>query len=154
MHSKTPNAQAIVFHGDKGDALSLKPLYRVYPEEQDYWDGNWVQTEVEIKVSAFRGRISANLRAEEFVEFQQQLESLDSNLSGQARFHTMEEWLEMKVKGDGLGHFSVAAIARDPAGSGNRLEFHLTFDQTYLAAILSGFRAATAAFPVRGHPNA
>jgi len=154
MHSEKSNPQTIVFRGDNGELLSLKPMYRIYPDELDYWDGNWIQTEVKIKVSGFRGKLLANLRAEEFAEFRQQLEALESDLSGLARYYTVEEWLEINVKGDGLGHFTVESFARDAAGTGNRLEFHFSFDQTYLAAILAGLKAATSAFPVRGEANA
>lgn len=154
MHTEIPDTNSVSFRGDHGELLKLSPLYRAYPNEQDYWDGNWVQTEVDVKVGGFRGKFLANLRCEEFAELQQQLEALESELTGKAQFRTMEEWLEININGDGLGRFSLESFVRDDAGIGNRLEFGFSFDQTYIPALLSATRAVTSAFPVRGQANA
>jgi hypothetical protein len=66
----------------------------------------------------------------------------------------MEEWLQIAVKGDGLGHFEVDCQARDAAGVGNTLKFSLYVDQTQIPAILDGLHQAIERFPLIGDRDA
>ncbi len=50
------------------------------------------------------------------------------------------------------GHVSLVGVARDSPDEGNRLEFRLALDQTYLREILRGVDDVLVAFPVVGHP--
>ena len=132
--------------------LFVVPRRRAHPDCGDYWDGNWVDSLVELSVGGFRARFIASLRTEEFATFRQQLEPLFESLSGKATFSSMEDWLVIEVSGDGLGHFRADCEARDEAGIGNSLKFTLSFDQTELSSILQGLRAIEDAFPVLGDP--
>jgi hypothetical protein len=128
----------------------VRPSRREYPEAQDYYDGNWVYTTIEIAAGAFRGRFEAMLRAEEFVRFRDELRPLYESLSGRATFDTMEGWLRIDVQGDGKGHFHAACEAIDQPGLDNRLTFKIDFDQTELPAIVQGLDAICEAVPVVG----
>lgn len=134
--------------------ITVTPLYRPHDQCADFWDGNWVESHVEIRVGAFTGRFRASLRANEFAHFREELARLYSDLTGTAVFSSMEQWLTMKIQGDGLGHFEAECHAMDQAGVGNRLEFRLSFDQTDIPGILKGLDRVNEAFPARGSPDA
>lgn len=130
--------------------LIVRPGAHERPEDGDHWDGNWVNATIEIAAHAFRGNVEAQLRAEDFVRFRDQLRPLSENLGGSARFVTMEDWLSVQIQGDGKGHFHAACVAVDQPGMGNRLTFGIDFDQTELPEVLRGLDAICEAIPVVG----
>ncbi len=132
--------------------VAIAPRCRERPEALDYWDGNWISTTITIAAGAFRGEFEAQLRAEEFVRFRDEVRPLYANLIGRAKFETMEEWLAIAIDGDGKGHFHASCVAVDLPGTGNRLTFAIDFDQTDLPEILRGLAAIISAFPVIGAP--
>ena len=134
--------------------VTVTPLYRPHDQCADFWDGNWVESQVEIRVGGFTGRFRASLRANEFSQFKEELARLYSELKGTAIFSSMEHWLTITVRSDGLGHFEAECRAMDQAGIGNRLEFLLSFDQTEIPQILKGLDRVQEVFPVRGRPDA
>lgn len=139
--------------GSNREHVIVRPTRRERPEASDYWDGNWVDATVKIAARAFRGEFEAQLRAEEFVGFRDQLRPLYEKLGGGAKFETMEGWLAIDIQGDGKGHFHAACVAVDQPGIGNRVTFGLDFDQTELPEILRGLDAICSAFPVVGKPQ-
>jgi hypothetical protein len=134
--------------------LTVTPLYRPHETSQDFWDGNWLESKVDIRVGGFRGHFRASLRAEEFQRFKDQFAELYQDLKGSAEFSSLEDWLTVRVKGDGLGHFEAKCQAMDEAGTGNRLEFRLAFDQTDIPAMVKGLEQILEAFPVRENSDA
>jgi len=138
----------------ESEFLCVRPTERAHPAADDYWDGNWLNADIEISAGAFRGRYVACLRVDELVRFRDQLAALYETLDGRAEFDSMEEWLQIAVKGDGLGHFEVDCQARDAAGVGNTLKFSLYVDQTQIPAILDGLHQAIERFPLIGDRDA
>jgi hypothetical protein len=138
--------------GSNREHVVVHVTRRERAEANDYWDGNWVYATVKVAARAFRGEFEAQLRAEEFVRFRDQLRALCEALKGGAKFETMEGQLAIDVQGDGKGHFHAACLAVDQPGIGNRLTFGLDFDQTELPEILRGLDAICVAFPVVGKP--
>ncbi|MDN5942717.1 MAG: hypothetical protein L0H94_12605 [Nitrospira sp.] len=130
--------------------LKVTVLRRCYLDCTDYDDGNWVDARVEIAAGGFRGRYRAYLRTEEFFGFQNEIAKLYYSLKGEACFDSMEDWLSIKVKGDGLGHMTADCKAMDEAGTGNTLCFELRFDQSDMPEILSGLAEIVDKFPVIG----
>jgi hypothetical protein len=130
----------------------VSPSRRQHPEAHDYWDGNWVYASVRIAARGFRGDFQAQLRAEEFASFRDQLKLLNEKLDGRAKFATMEGSLRIEIEGDGKGHFHAECAAVDQPGMGNRLTFTIDFDQTELPDIMRGLDAVCEAFPVVGKP--
>jgi hypothetical protein len=63
------------------------------PGSEDFWDGNWISATIDVAVGGFRGRVSGNLRNEEFVRFRDQIRMIYESLRGQAHFRTMEDWI-------------------------------------------------------------
>src|SRR5690349_6163467 len=119
----------------------------------DYWDGNWVDSSIEIRAGGFSGRFGASLRTEEFESFRVHLAKLYTFETSTAEFTTMEEQLRIHVNGDKLGHYTAECSAMDQAGIGNRLSFELEFDQTDIPSILAGLDSIIESFPVIGNPT-
>ena len=133
--------------------LKVTPKQRLYDEREDFWDGNWVESAIELRAGGFQGRFSASLRAEDFTELRRQLAELHTHLEGEAKFSSMEGWLTIILRGDGLGHFEALCEAIDEPGVGNRLHFRLEFDQTEIPRMLKELEDIGRAFPVRGEPD-
>ncbi|HEX7174772.1 MAG TPA: hypothetical protein VF240_05770 [Pyrinomonadaceae bacterium] len=138
---------------DDSEYLSVQITSHSHPGSQDYWDGNWVNAEIEIDVGSFSGRYDAYLRVEELKDFRDALARLYSFDSNEAKFETMEEQLSISIKGNGLGHFMAECEALDQAGIGNRLLFSLEFDQTEIPEMLKGLDTVVQEFPVKGKPE-
>jgi hypothetical protein len=135
---------------DASNHLRVTVLRRCDPDCKDYDDGNWVDARVEIVAGGFRGGYRAYLRAEEFSRFRNELSELYSSLKGEACFESMEDWLNVKVDGDGLGHMTAECKAMDEAGVGNTLRFGLTFDQSDIPELLQSLNEIVGKFPVIG----
>jgi|GEM_PF-942782 len=128
--------------------LQVCALRRAHPECTDYWDGNWITCRIEAAVGRFKARVDADLRSEEFVEFRRQLTAMNQRLAGQARFATLEGWLDIDMSIDHLGHVTARCKLLDEPGVGNRLEFTFNLDQTYLSPAIAGLETIIGAFPV------
>jgi hypothetical protein len=124
------DALAFRIGGSNREHVIVRATRRERPEASDYWDGNWVSATVKIAAGAFRGEFEAQLRAEEFVGFRDQLRPLFESLKGHAKFETTEGWLTIDVQGDGKGHFTRPVSPMDEPRIGNQLTFGLDFDQT------------------------
>jgi hypothetical protein len=140
------------FRCDAGGFLKVALLGRSHAGADDYWDGNWVNAAVDVQAGGFRGSVGGDLRAEELARFLDQLTSVQKSLEGTAEFATMEEWLSIRVTGDGRGHMAVRCVIRDQPGIGNTLECELATDQTFTRATVVELAAAVQAFPVIGKP--
>ena len=112
-----------------------------------------MDSNVEINAGAFQGAYTACLRCDEFLAFRNSLVQLYSTLSGEAGFRSMEDWLTVKITGDGLGHFEVECKARDTFGFDSRLEFSLFLDQTQMPEIIRGLDNILEQFPLKGNPD-
>jgi hypothetical protein len=109
--------------------------------------------EVEVVAGAFRGFVSAALRADELQSFRDAIKRLDDSLQGEAVLSSMEDWLNLRITVDRAGHLEVSGNVSDRPGVGNQLTFTIDgLDQSYLRHVLEGLDAILAAFPVVGSP--
>jgi hypothetical protein len=137
-----------------GDAGGQHVLFivlgRTHPGLFDYWDGNWLACEVKVAAGGFRAAFPADLRAEEFQAFRDQVDALVQSVEGVASFSTLEGQLALTIGGDVAGQVSVRGDARDKPASDNLLQFAFEIDQTYLREIGRSLDAIVSAFPVVG----
>jgi hypothetical protein len=143
----------VAFHCDDGNLLRIALNGRTHPDADDYWDGNWLQASVTIQAGGFHGSVDGDLRTEELARFLEQLADVQKTLSGTAEFHTMEEWLSIRVTGNGRGHMTIRCVVWDAPGVGNTLECQLTADQTFTKKTVEELAAAVKAYPVAGMPR-
>lgn len=62
----------------------------------------------------------------------------------------MEEWVAVRVASDGRGRIDARCEVTDRPGMGNRLAFHVSFDQSAIPAMLAALDAIDRDFPVLG----
>ena len=137
-----------------GHHVLVRALSRSHPHLFDYWDGNWIRSEVEVVAGGMRAAFHADFRAEEFQAFLDEAEALSRSLDGIATFSTMEGQLVVSLTGDPTGRLRVGGEALDAPGSANRLQFAFEIDQTYLSQICRSLEVLLAAFPVIGAAEA
>jgi hypothetical protein len=141
------------------DYVAIKVLRRRYPEATDYWDGNWVEAEVEMVVRPWRGVYEANLRTDELLRFRRQLKDMNEGNRHEARLAPMEPWVELTLERDSSGHVGLKGES-GPGGFGRafgqvRLVFELqgVIDQASLVSLIAGLEEIEAEFPVIGEPS-
>lgn len=102
----------------------------------------WCQTEVEIFVPGFVGRIAPWLDADELRRFADELTAMYQSLQGSVEFKPLEEQLIVKVQAIASGHILAKGEAWSEAKCGNKLEFELKLDQSYLPSFIAGIQGA------------
>ncbi|SRR5690606_25780648 len=136
---------------DAGNLVRLEPIELIKYDSDIDWDQNWVKTKITVKGGNFSGHYPADILTVDFEKFQQELSQLYDNLKGTANFNDLEGFLELKIDGDGIGHFEVKVKACDHPGIyGSELTFKLTFDQTKLKELISQLDIITKQFPITG----
>jgi hypothetical protein len=137
---------------DNGNFIRLTPIKISYPDATGDWDRNWVDARIEIKAGAFTGEYVAQFRAIDFQYFRKGLTLVYDNLSGVSTFEDIERYLNIEIKGDGIGHFEASCIACDkPGHMANTLEFELHFDQTQIMPMVRQLDSMLNSFPVVGN---
>ncbi len=92
------------------------------------------------------------MRTTEFKSFLTQIEPLYELLKGTAEYASLEDWLEFRIRGDGLGHFIAEGFVIDNHCEGNKLNFSIHFDQTNLPQIINSLKELLKKHPVVGKP--
>ncbi len=139
---------------DSGNMVRIEPLELINYNSTLDWDNNWIKTRVTLKAGAFTGQYVTDMMTVDFERFKQELTPLYENLGGSASFSDLEQALELKIKGDGIGHFQLDVVACDSPGIyGSTLEFTMSFDQTILKSIANQLERITKAFPIKGDFN-
>ncbi|MBI3688885.1 MAG: hypothetical protein HY241_16380 [Actinobacteria bacterium] len=134
-----------------GDRVMIRVLGRLRGGVDDYWDGNWLVSPVEIVAGGFTANVGASLRAEEFHAFREAVQRLNAELRGEAVLESMEGWLSLVVRVVSSGRLTVMGKAIDRLGGGNQLLFRIDdLDQSYLLGIIEALDEVEAFFPVVG----
>jgi hypothetical protein len=101
----------------------------------------WIDVQVDITVQSFRGSIWPSLEVFDLEQFLAQLSKLHSSLKGSAELRPREAQFALSIKADALGHMLLSGTAWSRATYGNRLEFELELDQTFLDEPISQLRS-------------
>lgn len=137
---------------ESGNIVRIEPMEFLKYDSDIDWDKNWIKTRIFIKGGSFSGEYIANIRTVDFAGFKKSLGALYDNLSGSAEFYDIEEYLTLKIKGDGIGHFEMQVTACDKPGyEASYLNFTMHFDQTYIKGLVNNLNKITEVFPVTGN---
>ncbi|MYW97736.1 hypothetical protein G3I59_45800 [Amycolatopsis rubida] len=141
----------VTFGAARGDRLVIAVHGRAHPGADDFWDGNWLVSPIEIVSGGFTARLAAGLRANELREFRRELAACAES-GGSARLTSLEDWLDLTVTvADGRVEAEGVAVAEH--SSGNRLSFRLEgIEYARLAEAVAGLSAIEASYPVLGLP--
>ena len=130
-----------IIAGERGRQLVIKV--------ESCEDIDWLNTEIRISTGAFSGKVAACLNILEIKAFLKEMKPLSESLKGKAEYISIEDWLNVKVSGDGLGHFVAKGfVADDPNPDvANRLSFFIDFDQTFMPKLLKGLQDIVDKYP-------
>lgn len=120
-----------------------------YPSATDFYDGNWLNTYLELQVGTFKCKTNASLRTDELAGFHQDLKQVFDELRGSAVFVPMEPWVNLNVHVNEQGHFIVKGSMKDDLSKANTLEFEIKTDPSYIKKTLEALKQSTDRFPVR-----
>ena len=134
------------FGGKEQERLEITVISREGDASDDY---AWLTVEVSIFAGHFQGKFPAAFVTQELAALYDQGMILYETLKGTAEFKTLERQLGFVMKSNNLGHIELRGEARDEAGTGNKLNFILTFDQTQLRTSLAELASVLAACEVR-----
>lgn len=132
---------------ESGNYLRLYPLQYSHYGATEKWDQKWLQTKIEVKGGSFKGSYLAELMTDDFKDLKRKLFKLYNNLNGAADFNDLERHLELKIKGDGIGHFDMQVIASDNSVYLSTLAFTFQFDQTQIPKMVAQLENIIAQYP-------
>lgn len=145
----TPTTEILIGNAE-GQRLLIRPLTRSHAGLFDYYDGNWIDCEIEVDAGGFHGRFRADLRSEEFHGFLEQAEGLARASNTSASFSTVEGQLAFTLTAGASDRLQISGEAIDVAGIGNRLQFSFDLDRHVVADICHALESLLVAFPVVG----
>ncbi|SFT40186.1 hypothetical protein SAMN05216474_0358 [Lishizhenia tianjinensis] len=136
---------------DSGDLVRLESIELIKYDSDIDWDKNWLKTQVTVKGGKFSGQYLGEFMTFDFEKLKQELSRLYDNLKGTANFNDLEGYLELKIEGDGIGHYEVEVKACDQPGiNESTLTFTMNIDQTELKELINQLDRITQQFPITG----
>jgi hypothetical protein len=120
-----------------GESSSERVLVKIGHIRPNEGHDQWVSVHVSVKAGAFSGEYVSDFTAREIISFRNQLRRLYESLEGVAALNTCEGQLKLDLSIDARGAISLTGTAVDRPGAGNKLEFVLELDQSYLPQTIS-----------------
>ncbi|WP_270182274.1 WapI family immunity protein [Alkalihalobacillus sp. CinArs1] len=137
--------------GDKSK-IAIEVLGRKYPDSTDYWDGNWIDSYVLLKIPGYSAKFRANVRTNELLSFLEELKTMNETLKGKAVLENMEDFILLEGRMDALGNVMWSGETCYPMGTGAILNFTFESDQSYLTKLIEELIVVVDKFPVIGKP--
>jgi hypothetical protein len=138
----------------KLDGLQIWIHGRQFPNEDDYWDGNW------LNVTAHCGAHGADiwmsgpiLHVPDIARWLASCEEMNRTLSGEADLVSLEPELVVELKMKSSGHISMR-VEITPDHMTQEHNFQSEIDQSYLAGLIESCRKVLAKYPIKGKPDA
>ncbi|KFN49213.1 WapI family immunity protein [Arenimonas composti] len=152
MVQATPPSSTVTFTSESGDHLTIRVSGWLYPDLDTAREANALTGEISLRAGAFRGRFHAHLRTWDFAELRDQLRRLLRTPRSEAVFQTHQQAIELVMRGDGRGAFTIAGKATDDIAWGNRLLFEFFIDTARLERTLAELDAVMRRYPARLEP--
>jgi len=120
------------------------------PDDDDYWDGNWLVIRVRVDAPGSSVELRGPwLRTDEVASFLTEVEAMSRDLHGKATLAPMEPAIKATLEMGSLGQIAVYVEAT-PDHLEQRHSFHFGCDQSYLPEIIRGCRKILLRFPIKG----
>ena len=134
------------FGGREQERLEITVISREGEASDDY---AWLTVEISICAGHFQGKFPAAFVTQELAVLYGDGMILYESLKGTVEFKTLERQLGFIMKSNNLGHIELIGEVLDEPGTGNKLNFRLTFDQTQLRTSLTELASVLSAYEVR-----
>jgi hypothetical protein len=136
---------------DCGNSIRLEPVELVKYDSELVYDKNRIKTKVTVKGGNFSGQYFGDFSTIDLENFRLDLHRLYDNLNSTVRFCDLEGYLDIRIIGDGIGHFQVKVRACDVPGIyGSELSFEMAFDQTEIKNLERQLYEITKLYPIIG----
>jgi hypothetical protein len=129
--------------------LDINILKRSNSETDDYWERNWLESEIRIDVPGFKALYGTNLRVDDLQSFFEKLIALQNGNIKEAEFKTMEEGLYLNCELVVNGNINCKGKANNDTG--NSLDFNLQTDLVSLDVFVDDLRTILQSYPLLGN---
>ena len=132
----------------KGEAseIQINILRRSNPDAKDFWDGNWLDTEIRIHIRQFICLYGANLRVDDFQRFYESLVAFRNTQKPEIEFTTLEEALYLHfVMGD-RGLIICKGKGNDNAGIS--IEFNFEIEIMVIEYLIAEVKKILSSYPI------
>jgi hypothetical protein len=129
------------------DFIGIAITRRPYPNGDNPYDLNWLNTTIRVRFGAFSGTFDAYLLTWDFQLMLEGFKSVYADQNHCFTYEALEQQISFTVKGDEIGHISLEGKVMDQAGIGNELSFEMSLDQSYLPEIIVQLEALIQAYP-------
>jgi len=125
--------------------LEVNIVKRYNTECINYWDANWLISEVRIKIQGFEALYQTNLRVDEILAFYNDLLLFQKYQKQNVEFRTMEEGLYFNLVAEINGTISCTGKAKNMLK--DYLIFNLDFDYATIDTLLEQLRKILKFYP-------
>ena len=132
--------------------MIIDVLNRTNEDKNDYWNSNWLYTEIKIDVLGFKGFYDTNLRTDDFILFVEGLEKLRSGDSKEVEFNTLEEGIYLKGILEMTGNVQWEGVAK-PSDGNNVLTFKIETDNASIDKLINEAKIISNEYPLIGNPE-
>lgn len=123
---------------------------RQFPNEEDYWDGNWLNITAHCGTQGADVWVSGGiLHVPEIARWHATLEEMNKSLSGEANLVGLEPELCVELKMKELGQISMR-VEITPDHMTQEHSFQFEIDQSYLTGLIESCKKVLGKYPVRG----
>lgn len=142
------------FHllGEENEKVEIEVLARTHADTTNYWDINWIESNIKVDIPGYLVHFNASLRTDELRDFVNELKLMNGNLKGKATLNNLDNYLHFECEMNHLGKIQWSGETCFPSGNGAVLNFEFTSDQSYLQSLIEELNAILEAFPVIGKP--
>lgn len=138
--------------GEETERVEIEILTRTHPTSLDFWDGNWIDSNIKVVIPGYSVHFPAHLRTDELRDFLYELKSMNRTLKGSAVLNNLDHYIHIESEINNLGHINWKGETCYPAGYGARLNFEFQSNQSYLHKIIKELEAILEIYPVIGIP--
>lgn len=133
--------------GESG-IIEISILGRSHVNAQDYWDANWLDSEIKVEVYCFKAHYITYVRVDDLQRFYDELIKLEHFAVKQAEFTTMEEGLHLLCTMRPNGSVLCTGTAADETG--NILKFALKTDLISIGNLARQLKSTLNLYPIIG----
>jgi hypothetical protein len=132
--------------------MEISLLRRSYPDSTDYWDGNWVSSEINISIPGISVSVPFELRTDELIGFLDSLTKVKNGSGNEFEMRTLEDGLYIKGEVELTGSIIWHCRITYPIGDGANLNFRFNSDLNQMESLIQQLKKELITYPVIGTP--